>query len=116
MLAPEFGNRFKVVYGNWAVEFGAPNSETVWEINKEYTLAFKGGDFNAIDNAAVFIDCIITLNVDYENAEVKITISSESTDVEDVVVPNTTTKIIENGQMYIIRDGVRYNALGGVVK
>mgnify|MGYP006354111857 FL=1 len=116
LLAPEFGNRFKVVYGNWAVEFGAPNSETVWEINKEYTLAFKGGDFNAIDNAAVFIDCIITLNVDYENAEVKITISSESTDVEDVVVPNTTTKIIENGQMYIIRDGVRYNALGGVVK
>ena len=116
LLAPEFGNRFKVVYGNWAVEFGAPNSETVWEINKEYTLAFKGGDFNAIDNAAVFIDCIITLEVDYENAEVKITISSESTDVEDVVVPNTTTKVIENGQMYIIRDGVRYNALGGVVK
>ena len=119
LLAFEFGNRFKVVYGNWAVEFGAPTPETVWEINKEYILAFKGGDFNAIDNKYKYEDCTIRLVVDYENAVVKLTIMSETpppTGVEDVLVPNTTTKVIENGQMYIIRDGVRYNALGGVVK
>ena len=116
LLAAEFGNRFKVVYGNWAVEFGAPNAETLWEINKEYTLAFKGSDFNAVDNAAVFTDCTIRLVVDYENAVVKITISSETTGVEDVVAPTQITKVIKNGQMYIIRDGVRYNALGAVVK
>ncbi len=119
LLAFEFGNRFKVVYGNWAVEFGAPTPETVWEINKEYTLAFKGGDFNAIDNNYKYEDCTIRLVVDYENVVVKLTIMSETpppTGVEDVLVPNTTTKVIENGQMYIIRDGVRYNALGGVVK
>ena len=119
VLAFEFGNRFKVVYGTWAVEFGAPTPETVWEINKEYTLAFKGGDFNAIDNKYKYEDCTIRLVVDYENVVVKLTIMSETpppTGVEDVLVPNTTTKVIENGQMYIIRDGVRYNALGGVVK
>ena len=116
LLAAEFGNRFKVVYGNWAVEFGAPDAETLWEINKEYTLAFKGSDFNAVDNAAVFTDCTIRLVVDYENAVVKITISTETTGVEDVVAPTQITKVIENGQMYIIRDGVRYNALGAVVK
>ena len=118
LLAAEFGNRFKVVYGTWAVEFGAPTPETVWEINKEYTLALKGSDFNAIDNKHKFEDCTIRLVVDYENVEVKITIMSETlpSAVEDVVLPNTTTKVIENGQMYIIRDGVRYNALGGVVK
>ena len=118
LLAFEFGNRFKVVYGNWAVEFGAPSPEAVWEINKEYTLAFKGGDFNAIVNNHIFEDCTIRLVVDYENVVVKITIMSETppAGVEDVLVPNTTTKVIENGQMYIIRDGVRYNALGGVVK
>ena len=121
LLAFEFSNRFKVVYGNWAVEFGAPTPETVWEINKEYTLAFKGSDFNAIVNNHVFEDCTIRLVVDYENVVVKITIMSETppappAGVEDVLVPNTTTKVIENGQMYIIRDGVRYNALGGVVK
>ena len=118
LLAFEFGNRFKVVYGTWAVEFGAPTADAVWEINKEYTLALKGPDFNAIDNKHIFEDCIITLVVDYENVEVKITIMSETlpSAVEDVVLPNTTTKVIENGQMYIIRDGVRYNALGGVVR
>ena len=118
LLAFEFGNRFKVVYGNWAVEFGAPTPETVWEINKEYTLALRGSDFNAIDNKHIFEDCTIRLVVDYENVVVKITIMSETlpSAVEDVVLPNTTTKVIENGQMYIIRDGVRYNALGGVVK
>ena len=116
LLAAEFGNRFKVVYGNWAVEFGAPDAETLWEINKEYTLAFKGSDFNAVDNAAVFTDCTIRLVVDYENAVVKITISTETTGVEDVVAPTQITKVIENGQMIIIRDGVRYNALGAVVK
>ncbi len=118
LLAFEFGNRFKVVYGNWAVEFGAPSADAVWEINKEYTCAFKGGDFNAIDNKHIFEDCTIRLVVDYENVIVKITIMSETlpSAVEDVVVPNTTTKVIENGQIYIIRDGVRYNALGTVVK
>ena len=116
LLAAEFGNRFKVVYGNWAVEFGAPSEEAVWEINKEYTCAFKGSDIIAVDNKAVFTDCTIRLVVDYENVVVKITISSETTDVENVVVPTTTKKVIENGQMFIIRDGVRYNALGGVVK
>ena len=116
LLAAEFGNRFKVVYGNWAVEFGAPSEDAKWEINKEYTCAFKGGNIHAVDNTVVFTDCTIRLVVDYENAVVKITISSETTGVEDVVAPTQITKVIENGQMYIIRDGVRYNALGAVVK
>ncbi len=116
LLAAEFGADFKVVYGNWAVEFGAPSEDAKWEINKEYTCAFKGGNIHAVDNAAVFTDCTIRLVVDYENAVVKITISTETTGVEDVVAPTQITKVIENGQMYIIRDGVRYNALGAVVK
>ena len=116
LLAAEFGADFKVVYGNWAVEFGAPSEDAKWEINKEYTCAFKGGNIHAVDNAAVFTDCTIRLVVDYENVVVKITISSETTGVEDVVAPTQITKVIENGQMYIIRDGVRYNALGAVVK
>ena len=116
LLAAEFGNRFKVVYGNWAVEFGAPSAEAVWEINKEYTCALRGSDINAVDNEAVFTDCTIRLVVDYENVVVKITVLNDQTAVEDVLLPNTATKIIENGQIYIIRDGVRYNALGTVAK
>ena len=118
LLVAEFGADFKVVYGNWAVEFGAPAEDAYWKVNEEYTCAFKGGNIHAVDNAAVFTDCTIRLVVDYENVVVKITIESETVPsaVEDVVAPNTVTKVIENGQMYILRDGVRYNALGGVVK
>ena len=116
LLAAEFGADFKVVYGNWAVEFGAPSEDAKWEINKEYTCAFKGGNIHAVDNTVVFTDCTIRLVVDYENVVVKITILNDQTAVEDVLLPNTATKIIENGQIYIIRDGVRYNALGTVAK
>ena len=116
LLAAEFGADFKVVYGNWAVEFGAPSEDAKWEINKEYTCAFKGGNIHAVDNTVVFTDCTIRLVVDYENVVVKITILNDQTAVEDVLLPNTATKIIENGQIYIIRDGVRYNALGTIAK
>lgn len=118
LLAAEFGADFKVVYGNWAVEFGAPAEDAYWKVNEEYTCAFKGGNIHSVNDKDVYIDCTIRLVVDYEKAEVKITIESETVPsaVEDVVAPNTVTKVIENGQMYILRDGVRYNALGGVVK
>lgn len=118
LLAAEFGADFKVVYGNWAVEFGAPAEDAYWKVNEEYTCVFKGGNIHSVNDNDVYMDCTIRLVVDYEKAEVKITIESETvpTAVEDVVAPNTVTKVIENGQMYILRDGVRYNALGGVVK
>jgi hypothetical protein len=34
------------------------------------------------------------------------------TDVDNVLQTPTTTKIIENGQVYILRNGIRYNILG----
>jgi hypothetical protein len=119
MLLAEFKGDFKVVFGEWGAEFGAPADNAYWKVNEEYTCAFNTGkNIHSIDDNQVFIDCTIRLVVDYENVVVKITIESETVPsaVEDVVAPNTVTKVIENGQMYILRDGVRYNALGGVVK
>lgn len=113
ILVPEFGADFKLVYGNWALEFGATD-EQKWELNKEYTCTFKGDNIHAVNDEAVFIDCIITLKVDYETAEVKFTIVSEGSGISDVNADekSTATKIIENGQVLIIKDGVRYNMMG----
>ena len=36
--------------------------------------------------------------------------------IEDVMTPNKVTKVIENGQLIILRDGVRYNVAGQQVK
>lgn len=40
----------------------------------------------------------------------------ESTDVENITVENTATKVIENGQLIIIRNGVKFDATGKMMK
>lgn len=118
ILAAEFGGEFKVVYGNWAVEFVADAEDTPWTINKEYTCALKGQGKDNIKPAnkdVKYTDCTITLVVDYETVSAKVTISSEMTALNDATIATKATKVIENGQLYILKDGVRYNALGAVV-
>ena len=39
-----------------------------------------------------------------------------ATSVENVVVEKNANKVIENGQFFIMKEGVKYNVLGGVVK
>ena len=117
LLAAEFGGDFKVVYGQWAVEFGQDADSTKWEVNKEYNLQVKGGNVNAVDNNAVFTDATITIVVDYEAVSVKLTIDATPAAVENIEADKkaSTTKVIENGQLFIIKGGVRYNALGTIV-
>lgn len=118
ILAAEFGGEFKVVYGNWAVEFVADAEDTPWTINKEYTCALKGQGKDNIKPAnkdVKYTDCTITLVVDYETVSAKVTISSEITALNDATIATKATKVIENGQLYILKDGVRYNALGTIV-
>lgn len=117
LLAAEFGGDFKVVYGQWAVEFGQDADSTKWEVNKEYNLQVKGGNVNAVDNKAVFTDATITIVVDYEAVSVKLTIDATPAAVENIEADKkaSATKVIENGQLFIIKEGVRYNALGTVV-
>jgi hypothetical protein len=40
----------------------------------------------------------------------------DTSDVDDVVISTTPTKVIENGHIYILRNGKRYNALGTMVE
>lgn len=118
ILAAEFSGDFKVVYGNWAVEFGTSmNGETpnLWNVNEEYTCQIKGSNINPAVADAVYTDCTITLVVDYENVSVKLLIATEGSALEDTQVTEKAIKVIENGQLIIIKNGVRYNALGAVL-
>ncbi len=117
LLEAEFSGEFKVSYGEWAVEFGQDAENTKWEVNKEYNLQLKGGNVQPIDAKATFIDATITIVVDYENVAVKLLIDATPSGVENTkAIKNANTvKVVENGQLYIIREGVRYNALGAVV-
>lgn len=118
LLAAEFGGEFKVVYGTWAVEFVADAEDTPWTINREYTCALKGtgkDNIKPADKDVKYTDCTITLVVDYEAVSAKVTISSEMTALNDATVATKATKVIKDGQLYILKDGVRYNALGTIV-
>ena len=46
----------------------------------------------------------------------EVTENTGNTDVENVAVDQNITKFIENGQLIILKNGVRYNILGAVVK
>lgn len=117
LLLAEFSGEFKVVYGQWAVEFGrsqdAAEGEGLWTVDTPYELSFPCGNMMPADAAAVYEDVTITLVVDYENVAATLTIATEIEDaVETIPMEIKSIKRIENGQLIIENNGVRYNAAG----
>lgn len=116
-LAAEFSGNFKVVYGkNWEVEFGGVKGGDVlnWTVNTPIDLFTPAADVIAADET-VYTDVTITITVNYEAATVQILLATEGTAVENVAAEKAV-KRIENGQLIIEKNGVRYNALGVTVK
>lgn len=113
ILLAEFGQDFKVVYGQWAVEFGAAKgSEDKWTINTPMELAFPCDNFYPADATAIYEDVTITLVVDYENVAATLTIAVEGQAIETVQFNAKSIKRIENGQLLIEREGAVYNMNG----
>lgn len=120
-IAPAFGGDFKVVYGsNWEVEFGAQkelfDGETAitWGINQPAMgLWTPAGNLHcAAGDDVVYTDVVITIEVDYERAALFITLESENATGLNDVKAEGVQKVLENGQVVILKDGVRYNVLG----
>lgn len=113
LLLAEFSGEFKVVYGNWAVEFGrVKGSEDTWTVNTPIELAFPCDNMVPADPDAVYEDVTITLVVDYENVAAELTIEVLETAVQTIPLEIKSVKRIENGQLLIERDGKTYNAVG----
>lgn len=113
LLLAEFSGEFKVVYGEWAVEFGAPKGEEGnWTINTPIALAFPCDNMKPADAEAVYEDVTITLVVDYENVAATLTIAVEGAGIETIQMNAKSIKRIENGQVLIERDGAIYHMNG----
>lgn len=114
LLLAEFGGEFKVVYGQWAVEFGAAKgSDERWNINEPFELSFPCDNMKPEDEGAIHEDVTITLVVDYENVTGTLLIQTEGgTSVQSIELNAKSIKRIENGQVIIENNGVRYNAVG----
>ena len=115
-LEAEFTGEFKVVYGNWGVEFGANVAGDVAQPNVPYVMTYPcAGNLKVADDA-VLTDVTITITVDYEKAEVTLLLATEATAVDNVKADVKAVKRIENGQLVILMNGVRYNVLGAEIK
>ena len=115
-LEAEFTGEFKVVYGNWGVEFGANVAGDVAQPNVPYVMTYPcAGNLKVADDA-VLTDVTITITVDYEKAEVTLLLATEATAVDNVKADVKAVKRIENGQLVILKNGVRYNVLGAEIK
>jgi hypothetical protein len=113
ILLAEFGQDFKVVYGQWAVEFGAAKgSGDKWTVNTPLELANPCDNFYPVEDIT-YEDVTITLVVDYENVAATLTIATEGAQgVENIQLNAKSIKRIENGQVLIEREGVIYNMNG----
>lgn len=49
-------------------------------------------------------------------ATIEVVSETTPTDIVEIVSPARAVKVVENGQLIIIRDGVRYNAVGAVME
>lgn len=113
LLLAEFSGEFKVVYGDWAVEFGrAKGSEDTWTVNTPLELAFPCDNMVPADAEAVYEDVTITLVVDYENVAATLTIAVEGEGIETIQLNAKSIKRIENGQVLIEHNGNIYNMNG----
>lgn len=113
ILLAEFGQDFKVVYGDWAVEFGAAQgSADKWTVNTPMELAFPCDNFYPAEDVT-YEDVTITLTVDYENVAATLTIATEEAqNIQTIQLNAKSIKRIENGQVFIERDGAIYNMNG----
>ena len=64
------------------------------------------------DPDAVYQDVTITLVVDYEKVAATLTIATEGDAVQTIQLNAKSIKRIENGQVIIENNGVRFNAAG----
>lgn len=114
-LASEISGDFKIVYGNWMVEFGSAKGEgETWAFNEEISLSTPCDNLYPADKEATYTDVYVTIYVDYEDVEVILLISDADPleSVENTTISEKAIKRVMDGQIVIEKNGVRYNALG----
>ena len=103
----------KLTNGTWDWFFGKNANNDKWVVNEEYTMGFLTNNLQAA-NETEYTDVTITVVFDVENGTAKLTIrdANAPTALPESILSDRATKRIENGQLVIIKNGIRYNALG----
>ena len=113
-LAAEFSADFKVVYGNWMVEFGANEQNVAYPNNEPVVLQYPAAGNALIEGS--YKDVTITIVPDYEAVTVELTIAADATDLENLEAAKKANKRIENGRIILYQGDVRFDVLGNMMK
>ncbi len=107
--------------GSWADSWGYDG--TISESVEDYDAAYNGGNIkisHTLESADITLELDLTAFNYPTKAGAKFSVTikehSDISALENVEMKQEARKVIENGQIYIIRDGVRYNMLGAEVK
>ena len=101
-----------------------PTQEGEWYLYTHYgtelNIIYKNGaGWNGDTNQTVDMYFTESTCIEIIAGEGKATytlVDCNATAVEDITVSKNATKIIRNGQLYIIRDGVMFNVLGQITE
>ncbi len=110
--------------GSWADNWGHADDKNSITETTEIDAKYNGSDINI---KHIFAQADITLKIDLTDfnypkktgGKISITITekAETSALENTEADsNVARKIVENGQIYILRDGVRYNIFGAQVQ
>ena len=97
-----------------------PNPAQQTDGSTEYWLAMEDGCLYKTPTNKLGLRAIIKMTTTtgapvYVRARV-VTGENVETGVEDIITTDTPVKVIENGQLIIIRDGIKYNVQGQVIR
>lgn len=113
-LAAEFEADFKVVYGNWMVEFGANEAGVAYPINETVTMVYPAAGNASIEGS--YKDVTITIVPNYEAATVDLLIEADATNLNNLKVAKKANKRIENGRIILYSGEARFDVLGNTIK
>lgn len=113
-LAAEFSGEFKVVYGNWMVEFGANEPNVAYPVNEAVTMQWPAAGNASVEGS--YQDVTVTIVPNYEATTVELTISTEATNLHNLNAAKKANKRIENGRIILYQGTARFDVLGNTIK
>ena len=109
---------FKVVRNDkWLSKLG-DNDSKYWLTRENPTVSalYETGEGQNLVLSADEVNKPYTFTWTYANCTLEVTFPSQGTAIHNTAVEAKAVKMMENGQLVIIKNGVKYNALGTMVK
>ncbi len=99
------------------IEYDYTNDEVLFFLGTDNLLYYQATDNKLLGLRAYFTFDGVTTYPQAAQVRARVVFNeNETTDLDNLINENAPVKVIENGQLIIIRDGVKYNVQGQVIR